>query len=258
MKTVSILISNRNSYDAIQLCIESVRHYTEYPDYQIIVYDDYSDNEIDLPYLREKQELGWLRLIEGKGRRDHGGALNVLVNEVCQTDLAMIMDCDIQILRSGWLTDMVNLISTDEKAIAVCNYLGIKRRGPEVYVGPFCEFWFGLLNMVAYRDGMQVDWEPVIISDKEEMRKYAESLDVNTLKFFILDVGSKLPVKVLYDNPKGYRFISPLPEDINKAYKHYLQVTCHLEAKGPQATEIKDHAKSKLVTMREQLGRLRP
>lgn len=256
-KSCSILISNRNSYEAIQLCIESVRHYTEYPDYQIIVYDDCSDNGIDLPYLKEKQGLGWLKLIEGKERKEHGGALNVLVNEVCQSDLAMIMDCDIQILRSGWLTNMVNLISTDEKAIGACNCLGIKWRGRKVFVGPFCEFWFGLLNMNAYRDGMQVDWEPMLIYDKEEMKRYIDNLNIKKIDLFVLDVGSKLPTKVLYDNPKGYRIISPLPENINNAYTHYMQITCHKEARGPQAEEIKGHANQKLAEIRKELEALR-
>lgn len=224
MNKVEILISNRNSFEAIQLCIESIRHHTKYPDYQIIIYDDCSDNGIDLQYLREKQEKGWLRLIEGKEWKDHGGALNILVNETCQTDLAMIMDCDIQILKSGWLIEMVDLISAEKKAIGICNCFGTRRRGAEVYVGPFCEFWFGLLNMVAYRDGMEVDWRPTIICDKEKMRKYAEGLDVNILDYFVLEVGSKLYVKTLYDNPKGYHFISPIPKNINNAYRHYRQV----------------------------------
>lgn len=253
-KSCSVLISNRNSHEAIQLCVESVKHYTKYPDYQIIVYDDCSDNGADLPYLREKQKQGWLKLIENKEHRGHGGALNILVNEICKTDLAMIMDCDIQVLRSGWLTDMVDLISQDEKAIGICNCLGIKRRGAEVYVGPFCEFWFGLLNMNAYRDGMQVDWEPRIILDTEEMKQYAEGLDVNKLDYFVLDVGSKLYVKVLYDNPKGYHFISPIPENINNAYRHYLQVASQLRTENQV---IKDHVDSKLITIKEELRKLR-
>jgi len=253
-KLVDILIPNRNSHEAIQLCIESIRHYTKYPDYQIIVYDDCSDNEVDLPYLREKQKQGWLRLIEGKEHRHHGGALNVMVNEACHADLAMIMDCDIQILRDGWLIDMVDLISADEKAIGVCNCLGIKRRGVEVWVGPFCEFWFGLLNMTAYRDGMQVDWTPTIIYDKEEMKKYSEDLDVSILDYFVLEVGSKLYTKTIYDNPKGYYFISPIPENINKAYRHYVQIASFSMV---ERLDIKEYMAAQFEIIKRELGKLR-
>jgi len=257
VKSCSILITNQNSYEAVQVCIESVKYHTKYPNYQIIVYDDCSDNGVDLPYLRAKQDLGWLRLIEGKEHKDHGGSLNILVNEICQTDLAMILDCDIQILRDNWLTDMINVLSSDEKAIAVCNCLETKRRREAVYVGPFCEFWFGLLNMNVYRDGMQVDWTPQIIYDKKEITLYSEDMDAAGIDIFVLDVGSKLPVRVLYDNPKGYNIISPIPENITAAFKHYLQITCHLSATGPQAEEIKDHAKQKLDVMKSELKSLR-
>jgi glycosyltransferase involved in cell wall biosynthesis len=231
-----------------------VRRYTEYPDYQIIVYDDCSDNGADLLYLREKQKQGWLKLIEGKEHKDHGGALNVLINETCKTDLAMILDCDIQILRSRWLTDMVNSISQDEKAIGICNCLGIKERGEGVYVGPFCEFWFGLLNMNIYRNGMQVDWMPKIILDKEEMKKYIKNIDVNTLDYFVLDVGSKLYVKILYDNPKGYYFISPLPEYIKSGYRHYAQIT---SLSKETRADIKKHMDWQFITIKKELEKLR-
>ena len=91
MKSVSILISNLNSFEAIQLCVESVRKHTKYPDYKIIVYDDTSWNKVDLAYLRIARNQGWLKLIEGETRVGHGGSVNALL-EACNTDLAMILD----------------------------------------------------------------------------------------------------------------------------------------------------------------------
>lgn len=67
MKTVSILISNCNSFDAIQLCIESIRARTDYPNYQIIVHDDESPNGVDIKYLEEAEAKGWIRLIRETG-----------------------------------------------------------------------------------------------------------------------------------------------------------------------------------------------
>jgi len=55
MKTCSILISNYNSFETIQLCIESIRKYTDYP-HKIVVYDDCSTNEMDVAYLNEAKK----------------------------------------------------------------------------------------------------------------------------------------------------------------------------------------------------------
>jgi len=107
MKSVSILITNHNAGDTIALCVESIRKFTRYP-YSIIIYDDATDPKQydDLAYLREVREKGWIRLIEGNPRIMHGKAVARLLDEA-KTDLAMIMDCDIQIKGSGWLEDMV-------------------------------------------------------------------------------------------------------------------------------------------------------
>jgi len=107
MKSVDILITNHNAGDTIALCIESIRKYTKYP-YSIIVYDDATDPRQydDLIYLREAHKKGWARLIEGNPRIMHGKSVARLLDET-RADLAMIIDCDIQIKGSGWLEDMV-------------------------------------------------------------------------------------------------------------------------------------------------------
>jgi glycosyltransferase involved in cell wall biosynthesis len=260
MPKVDILVSNRNSLEAIQLCVESVHAYTRPGDYQLIVYDDVSDNGIDIPYLRGKQEQGWLRLIEGERRVEHGGALNALVNVTCESDLAVIMDCDIEVLRDGWLDDFVELLADDPLAIAAVRCHGVQVRGGTsrggAYLAPFCEWWFGLLNMQAYRDDMQVDWTGSWVSTKEEFMALpdAASLPIDKMATYSFDVGCKFYDKVLHNNPKGYYIVSPLPGHINNSFNHYLQV-CHHIADG--RPEITAHVRKKLDVMRQQLKGLR-
>lgn len=116
MKSVEILITNFNSGDAIELCIESVRRFTKYP-HTITVRDDASwatprlaDGMpmpyLDIEYLRAIKDKGWINLIEGKERIGHGRGLSILLDQ-CRADLAMILDCDIEILADGWLELMV-------------------------------------------------------------------------------------------------------------------------------------------------------
>ena len=107
MKTVAILITNYQSGDTIALCIESIRKFTSYP-HDVMVYDDMTDPALypDLTYLREAQAKGWISLTEGTSRAGHGRSLARLL-ESCHSDLAMILDCDIQIKAPGWLDEMV-------------------------------------------------------------------------------------------------------------------------------------------------------
>ncbi len=255
MTPVEILVTNRNSREAIQLCVESVRAYTHPGDYALIVYDDCSDNDLDLPYLREAQGKGWLRLIEGRARALHGGALNVLLNEISVADYAVLLDCDIEIKRSGWLDDLLALIADDPLAIGVVNCLPAKIRGPGTWVAPFGEWWFGALNMRAYRDGMAVDWRPVILNDKGTITKVVPvELRQHEIQEYIFDVGCKLFHKVRTDNPKDYHFVSPLPEEIRSTFRHYLQVSHHL---GSTSGAIITHVNGKLAEMRASLNKLR-
>lgn len=116
MKSVEILITNFNSGDTIALCIESIRKFTSYP-HTITVRDDASwttprpedglfEPYNDIEYLRACRERGWVKLIEGERRISHGPGLGILLDQ-CTADLAMVLDCDIQLLRDGWLDLMV-------------------------------------------------------------------------------------------------------------------------------------------------------
>ncbi len=252
---VDILVTNRNSREAIQLCVESVRAYTPVGTYNLIVYDDCSDNGMDLPYLRAAQDKGWLRLIEGQVRALHGGALNVLLHEISTADYAVLLDCDIEIKRGGWLAALLALIKDDPLAIGAVTCLPAKMRGPGHWIAPFGEWWFGALNMRAYRDGMMVDWRPVILRDKGAiLTAVPTALRTLDLQEYIYDVGCKLSQRVKDDNPKGYHFVSPLPEEIRECFRHYLQVSHHL---GVVPDAIKAHVERKLAEMRISLGKLR-
>jgi len=253
MRSVSILIPNRNSFEAVQLCIESIRLHTEYPNYKIVVYDDYSvypqdgtmqPNPVDLPYLRACAEKGWITLIEGKEHKRHGGALNILVNEVCDTDYAVVCDCDIWIKARGWLADLIRFAERDPKILIVCNQ---KRAGYTIqgYRSGMFTLWFGLINMRAYRDGMQVDWNVRFGDRREEPYKsevahlhpaeqnatfqmYLEKRGWKREKFdpnkVCNDPGSMLYLKWKYDNPKGYQAVH-VPFHIEAKYKHFSHIS---------------------------------
>lgn len=242
-KICSILIPNRNSFEAVQLCIESIRKYTKYPNYGIIVYDDGSNNGIDLEYLKQARKKGWIEeLIIGLDKptfahpdMGHGGALNILINEACQTSLAMVVDSDVYIKDYDWLSGLIYEIDF-RKDLAVCDIIPKGMFTVQGYRMPSCDLSFGLINMEIYKDNMQVDWEPKRADRREEpfLSMFSDIYPPERSEFFrrkgdkknfqenqvIIDVGSNLWMKANYDNPKGYKVI-PIPENLHSKYEHF-------------------------------------
>lgn len=268
-KTVSILIPNYNSFDAIQLCIESVRKYTKYP-HKIIVHDDRCMNKIDDIYLAECEKKGWIILYSSKKQLGHGGSLNFLLHEVCDTDYAMIMDCDVHIKAPGWLEGMITEGEKNPKTIAVVNS---KAGGfsTVAYRPTFYMFWFGLLNMERYNDGMQVDWrrgtrdrrkEPFLTEFADcyppEKMKLFEKYDVGTFdrNSVWVDPGSWLYLKVRYDNPKGY-IVVPVPDIINKQFHHFGHISMMGIPSPRHSEQTREKRKVRFAAINKELRRLR-
>lgn len=241
-KEVTIVIANRDSYEAIQVTIESIRKFTSYP-YQIIVYDDNSKNGIDLPYLRECAKADDFTLIESLSGDSlwHGGALNVLLNTgVVDTDYAMVIDCDVLIKGYRWLEHFIKIVETDKSIIAVVDE---KKKG-YTWVGyrtPIYHFWFGFINMIAYRDGMVTDWDNDVVDRRDEPFKtifadlyppqeneyWQEMVSLKKIlpeqfkeNFVSNDVGAKLWLTVNYRNKNGYR-VEPLTPILRSCYEHF-------------------------------------
>jgi len=202
---ISILISNYNSYEAIQLCIESIRKYTSYP-YEIVVYDDNSYNKIDRKYLRQAKRDGWIhKLIEGRENLGHGGALNVLIDQ-CDTPLAMILDCDIEIKKPGWLSDMVRIMDKD---IVLISGIIHPMSTPRMEKLPtWFESWFMMLNIEAYHDGLEVDWKNAYVHFQG--------------KPTFCPVGGRLWLKLREQTQ--YR-IEPIPEAMKEKFFHHYHVS---------------------------------
>jgi len=233
MTPVSILIANYKSGEAIELCLESVRRYTPEGSYRLIVLNDYDPTDLDGPYLRAARERGWIELYQAKERLYHGGALNVLWNEIVQTPIAVNLDNDIEIRGPGWLEALTAPLAPD--VLAVCDERPRHVISEQGYCPAFYRFWFAAVNVAAYRDGMTVDWrfayakrnEPPYdrmltpVAALDHPNKRGRGFDDNRV---CLDPGSKLWVKVHCDNPKGYKVV-PIPASAAGKFRHYGHVS---------------------------------
>jgi len=280
MKSCSILISNYNSFEAIELCIESIRKHTQYP-HKIIVYNDRCLNKVDSEYLNDCLKKGWIHeLYEGTIQQTHGGSLNILINEKCQTDYAAIIDCDIVIREDGWLEDLINEAEKDPTILAVVDYKDGGYAFDGGYRTAFYLFWFGLINMQNYNDGMQIDWMLSVEDRTKEpyLSEFASIYPPEKNDYFMMlfkkgqlpikavedwprdrvvnDPGSQLYVKVKYDNPKGYRVV-PLPNQVRRKFYHFEHISMisiasplHEEAVGIAREERFGMIKTELEKLR--------
>lgn len=203
-KSVSICITNYQSGDAVALCIESIRKYTAYP-HEIVVYDDASDlhyyNDID--YLRAVKDKGWIRLIEGRERLNHGPALACML-ETCETDLAMIMDCDIQITGPCWLESIVAAQEASGAALVVD-----LERFPDNPVA--LQSWFFMLDLHQYPN-IKADWHYTTRPDFISWQETPNAL---------------YPTGYLVwaNCDKQGRSVVPIPADVHQKFKHYAHIS---------------------------------
>jgi len=264
MKPISILIPNRNSLEALQLTIESILFYTDYP-HQIIVYDDYSTNNVDIPYLKQAEFKGWIKLYQGKKRIGHGSVLNELINKICNTNFAIVMDSDTEIKGLNWIQDFLNII--DLNVIAVVDIIN-RRTTWKGYNVPVCDFSFGFLNMKLYRDNMQTDWS--LVAGGIDRRQYPyqsifadiyppdkTSLDPQFNENFVsIDPGAKFWLKVHYENPRDYKML-PIPSILKSKYHHHGHISYISVIEDTFTEKIKQQRGAKFNIIRKQLEELR-
>lgn len=269
--TVDILVPNFDGREALELCIESIAAHTSEA-HRVIVYDDASPNEKDREYLAWARGRGWVEhIIVGREHTGHGTALNALI-DASTAPYAVIIDNDIQILRKGWLSGLLGLVS-DPKVLIGCTEKpnpGYCSRGyrPGMFL-----LWFGILNMKAYRDGMAVDWslsearradEPwqsFFVSlyppqDNAVFRhlmatQWEYRVDFDAEKV-IFDPGSVLWCKMRYQNPKKYLHRELTP-NVLASFGHWGHGQMWLE---PEQAETK-RGKELRTTIRAELAKLR-
>lgn len=271
--SIDIVIPNHNGREALALCLESIAHYTPEP-HRVIVYDDGSTAADELQYLARAREKGLIDvLVAGAHHGGHGAALNVLINGVGpHSDYVAVVDNDIQILRTGWLSALLTL-AENPNVLAVCddkNTFGYCSRGyrPEMFL-----FWFGLLNMRAYRDGMAVDWARMEArrADEPWRSKFAALYPPEDNLIFqhylatqscysdfdreavIFDPGSVLWYKLKHENPKGY-ISRPLMPWLRGSFRHWGHAQSWLEpgnAGTPQGRDMRAAIAAELKRLRE-------
>src|SRR5687767_3990262 len=104
---VSLIIPTRNGVHLIRQCVQSILSKTSYPNYEIIIVDNGSDDLETLQYFESVQADSRVRIL----RDDRAFNYSELVNTACSAvsgSIIGLMNNDIQVISPNWLSEMVS------------------------------------------------------------------------------------------------------------------------------------------------------
>lgn len=102
---VSIIVPTRDQYKLLHACIEGLLKNTRYPDMEIIVVDNQSNDLETLAYLKTIQNRG-VRVIAHPYPFNYS-TINNRAASIATGELICLLNNDIEIIEQGWLKEMV-------------------------------------------------------------------------------------------------------------------------------------------------------
>jgi glycosyltransferase involved in cell wall biosynthesis len=114
---VSLIITSKNKFHLLKGCIESIINKTSYPNYEIIVVDNGSDDPSALEYLQAIQLLPNITVVRNDDDFNYS-ALNNAAVRIANGEIIGLINNDIEIITPEWLKEMV-MISLQKRMGAV-------------------------------------------------------------------------------------------------------------------------------------------
>ena len=105
---VSLIIPTRNGLPLIRQCVESILEKTTYPNYEILIVDNGSDDPATLDYLAAIASEARVRIIRDDRPFNFSALNNAAVRQAEGVVVGLIND-DIEVITPDWLGEMVSL-----------------------------------------------------------------------------------------------------------------------------------------------------
>lgn len=107
---VSLIIPTRNGYTLLYKCVESILSKTTYPNYEILIIDNGSDDAALLNYFKELVERNReIHIIRDDSFFFNYSALNNSAVKLAKGDIIGLINNDTEVITPDWLTEMVSL-----------------------------------------------------------------------------------------------------------------------------------------------------
>lgn len=105
---VSLVILTRNGLQLIRKCVESILEKTTYPNYEILIVDNGSDDSATLLYLNDLQTDARVRVVRDE-RPFNYSALNNGAVKLARGELVGLLNNDLEVISPEWLSEMVSI-----------------------------------------------------------------------------------------------------------------------------------------------------
>lgn len=115
---VSIIIPTHNRCEVLKNCIASMRSHTQYPQYEIVVSDNCSNEPALADYLARESAAGRVRVIRHDKPLNPSEQNNLAVQTV-DSEFVVLANHDIEITSQGWIEQLVAVADMDEAIAAV-------------------------------------------------------------------------------------------------------------------------------------------
>lgn len=103
---VSIIIPTRNGQAILRQCLDSLVQ-TRYPNYEVIVVDNGSDDPEALDLLSQRERNAQIRVLRDDSPFNFSALNNRAVREAARGEFVLLMNNDIEITHPEWLDEMV-------------------------------------------------------------------------------------------------------------------------------------------------------
>jgi len=103
---ISIVIPTRNGGTVLLQCLDSLRN-TSYPNFEIIVVDNGSDDSATLTLLAQRQASGQIRILRDEQPFNFSALNNHAVNDATNGEFVLLLNDDIEVINPEWLDELV-------------------------------------------------------------------------------------------------------------------------------------------------------
>lgn len=110
MPLVSLIIPTRNGLELVRTCIESIINLTAYPNYEIILIDNGSDDPDSLAYFSEIEKKYSCVSVKRDDSPFNYSALNNAAVAQAKGEIIGLINNDIEVIEPGWLSEMVSIV----------------------------------------------------------------------------------------------------------------------------------------------------
>ncbi len=105
---VSLIIPTRDSYKILKACVDSILERTQYKNFEILIIDNQSSDPKTLRYLSHIVKNDQRVSVLPYNKPFNYSAINNFAVQHCAGDIIGLINNDVEVLNTGWLTEMVS------------------------------------------------------------------------------------------------------------------------------------------------------